>query len=256
MIEMKRERDTLNLIRWISTLAIVVCHLLQGHNNDFAYVFNTGVQVFFILSGFLYGSKQIQSVRQFYTKRILKLYVPFFIWVLFSSVLLFIYVPECVTLKGIVCQVAMRSNLPGLSHLWFMKVIFICYLILPLVDSMLKRNVTLTIICVSTFICIALSLTYNPFFIWVAIYYIGFCMGRYRRILPYMFAISLIFCIAIFSSYQWSFKVFLGFSMLSGVVHSTVGLCFFIGMLYVGNAIHFHKRISQILAFRGGTKYI
>ena len=50
--------NKLNLIRIISMIMIVICHYLQFYDNYMAYWFNVGVQIFFLLSGVLYGCKE------------------------------------------------------------------------------------------------------------------------------------------------------------------------------------------------------
>ena len=47
----------ISLIRFISTIMIVSCHFLQYFNLELAWWLNVGVQIFFIMSGFLYGNK-------------------------------------------------------------------------------------------------------------------------------------------------------------------------------------------------------
>ena len=41
------------IIRVISTLAIVLCHIFQGLGNELAWWLNIGVQIFLFMSGFL-----------------------------------------------------------------------------------------------------------------------------------------------------------------------------------------------------------
>lgn len=54
------ERDySISWIRLIATVSIIVCHVFQFYNNDLCAWFNVGVPLFFIISGYLYGSKSI-----------------------------------------------------------------------------------------------------------------------------------------------------------------------------------------------------
>ena len=53
----------ISLIRLLSLLAIIICHILQGLNLEAAFWLNIGVQVFLFMSGYLYGQKKY---RQYY----------------------------------------------------------------------------------------------------------------------------------------------------------------------------------------------
>ncbi|MDE6696789.1 MAG: acyltransferase family protein, partial [Muribaculaceae bacterium] len=133
------EVNILNLIRWLSTLAIVICHFLQGFDNDWAWILNIGVQIFFFLSGFLYGNKRISCTKDFFFNRIIKIYIPYAMWVLISIGILSFVSPESLSLKHITMQFVSLYTLPGLNHLWFMSVIFACYLCIPFVDRSLTK---------------------------------------------------------------------------------------------------------------------
>ncbi len=53
---------------------------MQYYKNCWAQIFNIGVQVFWALSGYLYGKKTIESWGNFYKKRISKVYLPFLLF--------------------------------------------------------------------------------------------------------------------------------------------------------------------------------
>ena len=72
-IQQVRERDySSSLIRLISTIFIVTCHIMQYNNFVLAWWFNVGVQIFLCMSGFLYGQKIIDNQIGFYKKNIFK----------------------------------------------------------------------------------------------------------------------------------------------------------------------------------------
>lgn len=60
-------------------LMIILCHIFQFYNCILAWWFNVGVQIFLCVSGFLYGGKNIDNVTQFYTNRIKKILVPYYL---------------------------------------------------------------------------------------------------------------------------------------------------------------------------------
>lgn len=64
----KTESSILIYIRVMAMISIVACHILQAYNNHWAYVLNIGVQVFLVLSGYLYGHKYIDNWNLFLKK--------------------------------------------------------------------------------------------------------------------------------------------------------------------------------------------
>ena len=63
---------SLSMIRVISLIMIISCHILQGLSISAAFWVNLGVQIFFFLSGFLYGNKKIENVKEYYKSRLKK----------------------------------------------------------------------------------------------------------------------------------------------------------------------------------------
>ena len=68
-MENKKIDVSISIIRLISLILIISCHILQGLKLDSAYWVNVGVQMFFFLSGYLYGQKDITNIKEFYKKR-------------------------------------------------------------------------------------------------------------------------------------------------------------------------------------------
>lgn len=177
----ERESDALNFLRWTSTVAIVVCHILQGYKNDWCYVLNIGVQVFFFLSGFLYGGKRIESAGKFYRSRIIKLYVPFVICVLAGVGLLWLFAPQPPSLRQVVLQLGLLSCIKGMGQMWFMTVLFICYLFLPFVDKGVNSRPWFTFVAGVILIIIWVYFKYSAYVVWVGLYYVGYVCGRYPK---------------------------------------------------------------------------
>lgn len=63
---------SVSVIRLFAMLMIISCHILQGLNNKWAFWVNVGVQIFFFISGFLYGKKDIDNIKTFYVGRLKK----------------------------------------------------------------------------------------------------------------------------------------------------------------------------------------
>lgn len=70
------ESKVISWIRVVSMIFIVTCHICQTYGNNWAYVFNIGVQTFLVLSGFLYGNKVITVWGNWIFGRINRVYFP------------------------------------------------------------------------------------------------------------------------------------------------------------------------------------
>ena len=59
--KMKREYR-ISIIRILSMLAIVLCHIFQATEMNIAFGLNVGIQIFLFVSGFLCGRKEIKNI--------------------------------------------------------------------------------------------------------------------------------------------------------------------------------------------------
>ena len=110
---------------------IVTCHILQYYNNDLCYWFNVGVQIFFIISGYLYGGKAIGNPIRFIVKQFKKILIPYYV-VLFIIVMSYIIVcPEQLQITSVVKAVFCAGTIPGVGHLWFVGYILLYYALIP-----------------------------------------------------------------------------------------------------------------------------
>lgn len=82
------QSNAISQLRVLAMLSIVSCHILQGFGNRWAWILNVGVQVFFVISGYLYGTKEISNWKMWFVKRVEKIYIPF---ILFVFVMLTLY---------------------------------------------------------------------------------------------------------------------------------------------------------------------
>ena len=77
-IDKPKERDTaVSAVRFLSMLMIITCHFMQYLNIELAWWFNVGVQIFFTISGFLYGRKTVNNPIKFYKKSFKRVYPKF-----------------------------------------------------------------------------------------------------------------------------------------------------------------------------------
>ena len=55
----------ISAIRLLSLVMIITCHIFQYLDNELAWWFNAGVQIFLCVSGFLFGQRHIDDIRSF-----------------------------------------------------------------------------------------------------------------------------------------------------------------------------------------------
>ena len=141
---MKEKNVNLSAIRAIAMIMIISCHILQGLENKWAFWVNLGVPIFFFISGYLYGNKEVKSIKEFYISRIWKILVPCSLWIVM------VVGAEWMIYKKRYSALAIIASLlgfggfyqipPVVSHTWFVSYILICYLLIPFFQFLLKGN--------------------------------------------------------------------------------------------------------------------
>ena len=117
------------MIRLLAMLSIIACHFCQYYNSEWAWWLNVGVQVFFIISGYLYGSRYIYAPVPWLKKRFVKILTPYYIFLTLAIVGYLIVSPERLGLANVISSYFVVGTIQGLSHLWFISYILFCYLI-------------------------------------------------------------------------------------------------------------------------------
>ena len=147
-----------NIIRICGALLIFLCHACNESGTALGgilgQVFNIGVPIFFVLSGYLHSMKSIpNSVGTWYWKKAIRIMVPLYI---FLSILAIIYLVTghkinlIVWLQTIIPICGITQNyISGCGHLWFITHLLICYAITPLLQkykSLTKKQIVLAIV--------------------------------------------------------------------------------------------------------------
>ena len=136
---MKRDYS-ISYVRLMAMIFIIICHILQYFNNELAWWFNVGVQIFLFISGFLYAKKKINSIKKFYQKEFIKILLPYYIYLFIIVIIYVIINNEYINYIKIIKSIFLIDTIKGLEHLWFIKYICICYFILPLLFKIFKTN--------------------------------------------------------------------------------------------------------------------
>lgn len=202
----------ISTIRLISLIMIITCHILQGLNYELAFWFNLGVQIFFFISGYLYGNRTNTSInlREWYTKQYFKIVIPVAILVLYSAIIdRFVYnisYSKLLILGNLLGLGGFYGTLTTLSHTWFISYILICYLVTPLLQRINYTNMKEKEIA-KTLLSLALLLFLFQFFgvsqinsAWIFNYILGLFFGNcyiknkrsYKRFVITIVSISII----------------------------------------------------------------
>ena len=129
---------SISAIRMFAMASIITCHVLQRYDNPLSLWFNIGVQIFFVISGFLYGNRNIENPVGFIYRNWCKILIPCWLFlgtVLLGFICLGIELPKGMRLMRVIL---LADTLSGLGHLWFVSDILFCYLMIPLLDCMKK----------------------------------------------------------------------------------------------------------------------
>lgn len=139
-IKIKPQKEyNISLLRFMAMVFIVLCHFFQYYDLELAWWFNVGVQIFFCVSGFLYGKKRITSPIEFICKNMKKILIPYFCFLIPSIILYYFFHREAITVLIIKRALLTRGVINGLGHLWFISYILFCYLITPYLQSLADK---------------------------------------------------------------------------------------------------------------------
>ena len=130
---------SISFLRLISMVFIVSCHYCRYYGNEFEWWLNVGVQVFFCISGFLYGNKKIDDPVGFITKNFKKILVPYFVFLIPTIAVYFIFARESIGIMDTVRALLCCGTIDGIGHLWFVGYILLCYLVTPYLYWLFKK---------------------------------------------------------------------------------------------------------------------
>lgn len=190
------ESCCITTLRSLAMAMIVACHIVLSYGSNYYAVLNMGVQIFFVISAFLYAQKDIVCPKTWLMKRFMKLYPPLFIFLICAFSILFAAYPELFSIKKVFlyfmdCQYFLgREQYEELDHLWFMTSIFICYLVTPFLQRINKYGVAPIWI-------LLLFMGANYYFTngkidWVLFYSISYLLFRQNRNVPNIIIIGMI----------------------------------------------------------------
>ena len=135
-----KKNNGISLCRSVAMIMIIICHFGTAYGHaSIGQFFQSGVQVFLLISGLLYGSKEIISCKKWLIGRWERVCVPCYLHLAVIVVLSLIkkiklsligMIQILLGLEGYHHIITFLDNpwsVVGTSHLWFVTVIVICY---------------------------------------------------------------------------------------------------------------------------------
>ncbi len=147
MKEINKEKDyNLSLIRFIAMFMVIFCHIFEqigygGYSIKVGILGNflaVGVQIFLILSGYLYGCKKDlfekdTSRIKFISKNFKKILIDYYVYVIFVIIPIYYFRnPGTITIGSAFSLLTFSNTFHGVNHLWFIPYIIFCYILTPL----------------------------------------------------------------------------------------------------------------------------
>ena len=204
-----REKDySISLLRMLAVISIIFCHSFEYSSSIFVdkgwilesignYLAN-GVQVFLIISGYLYGNRKNNIERfeenlfvnsktriRFLIKNSLKILKDYWIYCILVIFPVYSFKEPLVLTKRKIIEVLITSDtISGVHHLWFIPYILFCYFLTPYLfdikeylKNKSKKSFIKGLIFV-LFIIMIFSYFFKFYFIpeWICCYIIGFFM--------------------------------------------------------------------------------
>ena len=133
------EKKSISFLRIFATISILCCHLLPRFNSTMlqmsAQFFNVGVEIFLILSGFLYGKRKISdkiTYKKWLIKRAKRILIPMYLFLIILLIISLVRETNTSIINWIVYIFnlqAMEIYLNGAEHLWYLTIAMFCYFI-------------------------------------------------------------------------------------------------------------------------------
>lgn len=183
------------ITRIVGCLMIFLCHYVQITGNPIiaqsSQFFNVGVFVFFLISGYLYGQKNIGrgNVLQWYRKRLIKIFVPLYVVMMIIFLALYIENIKVMPMQYLIYALNLQGfwgEISGAAQLWFLTALMICYFITPLLQFMrdnINKNVLKVIASIFILLQLAVAIMGSTvlalYMMYIGVYIIGYSVLKY-----------------------------------------------------------------------------
>lgn len=195
--------EFISYLRVFSMVCILLCHYVQevpnGLVQQIAQIFNIGVSLFFIISGFCFGIQgEIKSAGKWYLKRLKRVYIPYEIFLLMYFAFFLILGKRIFWRDWGMYVLGLQGDyfrIPGIEQTWFITPLIVCYLLTPLISLSVPKlkdlaksvKIIIALVLVAAYIAVCF-VPYNNFYIItspIAFYIVAYVWGRnYKKIRP------------------------------------------------------------------------
>ena len=140
---------TFSIIRLIAILLIVFCHTFevigsQGYGKHYGIIGNymsVGVQIFLLLSGYLYGMRdklfEYKTRFCFEVQNFKKILFEYYVYLIFVAIPIYLILkPDVISFKSIFATLTFSGFWVGIHHFWFIPYILLCYLLIPILTEL------------------------------------------------------------------------------------------------------------------------
>lgn len=163
---MQNKRNfSLELIRVTAMFMIIADHILMKVSFPMqamvVQIANSGVFMFLLISGLLYGNKHIDDWKSWFLKRLMRICIPLWIFMVFDfiveAVLWNTFEIKYVFIYAFNLQGILGVNIGG-TNLWFLTLIMICYIITPLLQWIKQKDFSRNIVSLTLVIAIPVQI--------------------------------------------------------------------------------------------------
>lgn len=181
----------ISAVRLIATCMIVAFHFVQHYTGRQLFWLNVGVQIFLVISGYLYGkrvyNREFRWLR-WIVKSFKKILLDYYIYIIPMLILYWIYSPSMLSSEKVIGALLGARIVIGMGHFWFISYILFCYLLTPLLNGIWERYCKsrwkiAVVYVVTVFFTHWLLKYYGNYFdgAWISCYTTGFFLGRLVR---------------------------------------------------------------------------
>lgn len=187
----KREIQFIVWLRAFSVILILLCHITQTHASGLvvmtSQIFNVGVNVFVIISGFLFGALGIRKpYLHWYGKRLKRIFIPYWLFLAGLAVITAVIGRSFAWPEWLVYPLGLQGFtyfLKNAEHTWFITAILLCYLSAPLIAAVIQKVPCKYhgIVCVLLLVAPLLLVRTMNFVIYLAVFLfaIAYILGRH-----------------------------------------------------------------------------
>lgn len=202
---MENKNLTISLTRVLAMFLIILCHIIGYYkvipgSGFLGQIFNVGVYIFFIISGYLYGNKVIDNFKSWFKKRWCKIVIPIIILTIIDMLLLIVaeenvsiisFIYYSLNIQGLTFiskNIFPNLNLgiSNLGHLWFATIIMLCYCLIPVFQKSKKiiyqkgKRYEFLLVLFLLVLNFIVTTVFDITLIHFIVFYFGYILGTYE----------------------------------------------------------------------------